>query len=160
MEKITPFLWFDSQAEEAAKFYTSIFPNSKITGTTHYTKESAAASKLEAGSVMTVEFELNGQKFVALNGGPVFKFTPATSWVISCETQEEIDHYWSNFLNGGKEQACGWIDDKFGVTWQVVPKILGELLSQGGEAASRVTQAFLKMTKFDLAAIERAAAGE
>ncbi len=160
MQKITPFFWFESKAEEAAAFYVSLFPNSKIIRTTRYTAESAAKTKLPAGSVMTVEFELAGQRFVAFNGGPTFRFSPATSWVINCDTQEELDHYWEKLLDGGTAMMCGWLDDRYGITWQIVPTILNHFLAQGGAVAERVTAAFLEMEKFDIAALERAAGGD
>ncbi len=131
-QKITPFLWFDDQAEEAAKFYTSIFPNSKIFNVARYDEAGAKASGRPAGSAMTVEFELEGQKFVALNGGPVFKFTEAISFVVNCESQEEVDKYWEKLTEGGEEGQCGWLKDKFGLSWQIVPTALSDMLSRPG----------------------------
>jgi len=158
MQKITPFLWFDNQAEEAARFYTSIFRNSRIGKIARYDESGAKASGRPAGSVMTVEFQLEGQKFVALNGGPHFKFNEAVSFVVNCETQAEVDRYWSQLSAGGKEVQCGWLKDKYGVSWQIVPTILGKLLS-GKDAAKarRVMQAMLKMVKLDIKKLRQAA---
>ena len=130
-QKITPFLWFDDQAEEAARFYTSIFKNSKILSTNRYGEESAKASERRKGTVMTVAFRLGKQEFVALNGGPVFKFTEAVSFAVQCESQDELDYYWKKLSRGGdpKARQCGWLKDKYGVSWQVVPSVLGKLLS-------------------------------
>ncbi len=161
MQKITPFLWFDDQAEEAAKFYTSIFKNSKIGKIARYDKAGEKAAGRPAGSVMTIEFQLEGQEFVALNGGPHFKFTEAISFVVNCQTQEEVDYYWKKLSEGGKEVQCGWLTDKFGVSWQVVPTILPELLSNKDAAKSqRVMQAMLKMVKLDIKKLKRAAEGK
>jgi len=154
MQKITPFLWFDTQAEEAAKFYASVFPNSKILKTARY----GEAGPGPKGSVMTVEFELDGQRMIALNGGPQFKFTEAISLSVDCKTQEELDHYWTKLSQGGKEQPCGWLKDKYGLSWQVNPAILGELLSgPDAKKAKRVMEAMLKMKKIDIAALKAAA---
>ena len=153
IQRITPFLWFDSQAEEAASFYTSIFNNSKISFITHYGEEGAQASGRPQGTVMTVAFQLDGQEFVALNGGPIFKFTEAVSFVVNCESQDEVDYYWEKLSEGGDEKAqqCGWLKDKYGVSWQVVPKVLGELLSNPDpERSSRVMKAMLTMKKIDM----------
>jgi predicted 3-demethylubiquinone-9 3-methyltransferase (glyoxalase superfamily) len=130
MQKITPFLWFDTQAEEAANFYTSVFKNSKIVSVAHYGEEGAKASGRPKGSAMTVAFQLDGQKFVALNGGPHFKFTETVSFVVNCETQEEVDHYWEKLSAGGnkKAQQCGWLKDKYGLSWQIVPVAMVEML--------------------------------
>ncbi len=153
MQKITPFLWFDGQAEEAMNFYVSIFKNSKILSVNRYPKGAPAPE----GSVMTASFELNGLKFVALNGGPMFKFSPATSFVVDCENQQEVDYYWDKLGEGGKPNRCAWLDDKFGVTWQIVPKQLGELLSDPDPVkAGRVMQAMMQMTKIDIAELQRA----
>ncbi|MFA5921960.1 MAG: VOC family protein [Methylococcaceae bacterium] len=153
MQKITPFLWFDNQAEEAMSFYVSIFKNSKILSVNRY-GEGAPAPK---GTVMTANFELDGQVFTALNGGPMFKFSPAISFVVHCETQAEVDEYWANLSAGGKENQCAWLDDKFGVSWQIVPNALIELLSDTDPAkAGRVMQAMMQMTKIDIAALKRA----
>lgn len=153
MQKITPFLWFDNQAEEAMNFYVSIFKNSKVLSVSRY-GEGAPASK---GTVMTANFELDGQVFTALNGGPMFKFSPATSFVVHCETQAEVDYYWDKLGAGGKPNQCAWLDDKFGVTWQIVPNILIELLSDPDPVkAGRVMQAMMQMTKIDIAALQQA----
>src|SRR5262245_55715374 len=150
MQKITPFLWFDDQAEEAAKFYTSIFKNSKLGKISRYDKASEAAAGRPAGSVMTVDFEVDGQSFVALNGGPQFKFTEAISFVVSCKTQAEVDRYWRKLSAGGKEIQCGWLQDKFGLSWQIVPTVLGELLSSKDAAKSqRGMAAMRKMWKLE-----------
>ena len=125
MQKITPFLWFDDKAEEAVNFYVSIFKNSRITGITRYGEEGAGVAGRPKGTVMTVEFTLNGQEFVALNGGPHFKFTEAISFVVNCETQEEVDYFWEKLSAGGEESQCGWLKDKYGLSWQVVPTVLG-----------------------------------
>jgi predicted 3-demethylubiquinone-9 3-methyltransferase (glyoxalase superfamily) len=156
-QKITPFLWFDDQAEEAAKFYISIFKNSKIGKITRYDEEAAGASGRPAGSVMTVDFELEGQKFVALNGGPVFKFTEALSFVVNCESQEEVDYFWKKLSVGGEESHCGWLKDKFGLSWQVVPTVLTEMLADQDTAkAKRVMHAMLQMDKIDIPALKKA----
>jgi predicted 3-demethylubiquinone-9 3-methyltransferase (glyoxalase superfamily) len=153
MPKITPFLWFDSQAEEAAKFYCSVFPNSKILRTAYY-GEGAPGPK---GSVMTVEFELDGQRHIALNGGPLFKFTEAVSFVVDCKTQKEIDTYWNKLLEGGEESQCGWLKDRYGLSWQITPTILGELLSDpDAQKAKRVMQAMLKMKKIEIEPLKKA----
>jgi len=153
MQKITPFLWFDSQAEEAMNFYVSIFKDSKISRVTRY----GEAGPGTPGTVMSAEFTLNGTDFYALNGGPVFKFSPATSFFIHCETQEEVDHYWNKLGEGGKPNQCGWLDDKFGVTWQVVPDALGKYLNDPDKKkAKNVMQAMMKMTKLDIAKLKEA----
>ena len=150
-QKITPFLWFDDKAEKAAKFYTSIFKNSKVGKITRYDKESAGPTGRPAGSVMTVEFELEGQQFVGLNGGPMFKFTEAISFVVNCETQEEVDYFWSKLSAGGEESRCGWLRDKYGLSWQIVPTVLPELLQdKDPEKRKRVMAAMLKMVKLDI----------
>jgi len=160
MQKITPFLWFDNQAEEAANFYVSIFRNSKIVRITRYGAESAQASGRPLGSVMTADFLLDGQEFVALNGGPVFQLTPAISFVVNCETQEEIDDIWMKLTAGGEEVQCGWLKDKFGVSWQVIPAELGKLLSTPDPVKSgRVMQALLQMKKIDITALQHAYGG-
>ena len=154
VHKITPFLWFDHQAEEAVGFYTSIFPNSKIVKVARY----GDAGPGPAGSVMTIEFQLDGQTFVALNGGPIFKFTEAVSFVVNCQTQEEVDHYWEKLSADGGEVQCGWVKDKFGLSWQVVPTVLGQLLSEPDRAkAQRVMKAMLGMKKLDIRALKEAA---
>ena len=157
MQKITPFLWFDSQAEEAANFYTAIFKGSKIEGASRYDEEGAKAGGRPKGSVMTVAFELDGQQFVALNGGPMFKFTEAISFVVNCETQKEVDHFWEKLSAGGQEVQCGWLKDKFGVSWQIVPTILSEMLQdKDPEKSKRVMPAMLKMKKIDVDGLKRA----
>ena len=161
MQRITPFLWFDNQAEEAVKFYTSIFKNSRIGKITRYDEAGEKASGRRAGSVMTVEFQLEGQEFVALNGGPQFKFTEAVSFVVNCATQAELDRFWKKLSAGGKEVQCGWLRDKYGLSWQIVPTVLGELLSDQDAARSRrVMQAMLKMVKLDIKELKQAAQGK
>jgi predicted 3-demethylubiquinone-9 3-methyltransferase (glyoxalase superfamily) len=156
MQKITPFLWFDSQAEEAVNFYASIFKNSKIGKITRY----GDAGPGPAGSVLTASFELEGLEFTALNGGPAFKFTEAISLYVNCESQEEVDYYWEKLLEGGQVQQCGWLKDKFGLAWQIIPSALPRLLSDPDrDKANRVMQAMLKMQKIDVAELEQAAAG-
>ena len=161
MSKITPFLWYDNNAEEAANFYLTVFENSKINKTTRYDDESSKAAGRPAGSVMTIEFELDGQKFVAINGGPHFKFTEAVSFVIECESQEKVDYFWEKLsAGGGQESQCGWLKDKFGLSWQVVPTTLGELFQGGSESSKRVMHAMLQMKKLDINVLTRAAAGK
>jgi predicted 3-demethylubiquinone-9 3-methyltransferase (glyoxalase superfamily) len=156
-QRITPFLWFDNQAEEAANFYVSIFKQSKIGAITRYDDESSKAAGRPKGSVMTVEFELDGQKFTALNGGPLFKFTEAISFVVNCENQKEVDHFWDKLSAGGEEVQCGWLKDRFGVSWQVVPTVLVELLQdKDPERSRRVMSAMLKMKKLDIDALQKA----
>ena len=157
-EKITPFLWFDKEAEQAAQLYTSIFPDSRIKGVTRYDEAGAKASGVPAGTVMTVAFELAGQSFTALNGGPLFKFTEAVSFVVGCETQAEVDAYWDKLTaNGGQPSQGGWLKDRFGLSWQIVPSSLGRLLGGPDPAKKgRVIQALLKMTKVDIKALEEA----
>ena len=155
MQKITPFLWFDHQAEEAMQFYTSIFKNSKAGAIARY----GDAGPGPKGSVMTATFELEGQPFLALNGGPNpdFKFTPAISFVVNCDTQQEIDMYWEKLSQGGRTNQCGWLTDKFGVTWQIAPSSLGRMMQDKDASRSkRVMQALLKMEKLDMATLERA----
>lgn len=157
MQKITPFLWFNNNAEEAVKFYTSIFKNSKIGKIARYGEEGEKVSGRPKGSVMTIEFELEGQEFVALNGGPHFKFTEAISFVVNCKTQAEVDKYWRKLSAGGTEVQCGWLKDKYGLSWQIVPTILGKLLSDKDAAKShRVMQAMLKMVKLDIKKLQQA----
>lgn len=157
MSKITPFLWFDNDAEEAAEYYTSIFRNSKVTSVTRYSEASAKAARREPGSVMTVAFELDGQEFVAINGGPVFEFTPATSFVVDCRNQTEVDYIWKRLTDGGQEQPCGWLVDRFGLSWQVVPRRAMELLqSEDTATAERAMVALLEMKKIDIETMERA----
>ena len=160
MKKITPFLWFDHQAEEAVKFYTSIFKRSKIGKITRYGKEGAEASGQPEGSVMTVAFKLNGQDFVALNGGPVFKFTSAVSFVVNCDTQKEVDFYWKKLSQGGQEVQCGWLTDKYGLSWQIVPTVLSKYLSSPDPAKSRrVMKALIQMKKLEIPVLKRAYEG-
>lgn len=147
---ITPCLWFDGQAEEAANFYISVFKNSKINTISHYGKEGFEVHGQKEGTVMTVEFQINGQPFTGLNGGPIFKFTEAVSFQVFCDTQEEIDDYWEKLTrDGGQEIACGWLKDQFGLSWQIVPSILPKLMSDP-KRAGRVMEAFMKMIKFDI----------
>jgi predicted 3-demethylubiquinone-9 3-methyltransferase (glyoxalase superfamily) len=162
MQKITPFLWYDDQAEEAANLYASIFKNSKVLAVTRYDDASSEAAGRPKGSVMTVAFELEGQQFTAINGGPHFKFTEAVSFVVHCETQEEVDHFWEKLTaDGGKESQCAWLKDKYGLSWQIVPKILIELLQDKDPGkAHRVMQAMLQMKKIDIATLKRAASQE
>jgi predicted 3-demethylubiquinone-9 3-methyltransferase (glyoxalase superfamily) len=156
-QKITPCLWFDDKAEEAAKFYTSIFKNSKIGDITRYEEEAAKVSGRPKGSVMTVAFELEAQEFIALNGGPIFKFTEAVSFMVNCETQEEVDYFWSKLSAGGEESRCCWLKDKFGLSWQVVPVVLIEMLADKDTAkAKRVTHAMLQMDKIDIPTLKKA----
>jgi predicted 3-demethylubiquinone-9 3-methyltransferase (glyoxalase superfamily) len=161
VQKISPFLWFADQAEEAARFYVSIFKNSKVGDVSRYNAASATAAGRPPGSVMTVAFELEGQAFTALNGGPEFKFTEAISFVVSCQTQAEIDHFWERLTaGGGQEVQCGWLRDKFGVSWQIVPPILTEMLQdKDPEKARRVMEAMLKMKKLDIDGQKRAYEG-
>jgi predicted 3-demethylubiquinone-9 3-methyltransferase (glyoxalase superfamily) len=157
MQKITPFLWFDDNAEEAAKFYTSIFRNSRIVNVARYGEAGSKASGRPKGSVMTVAFELEGQPFVALNGGPVFTFSPAISLFVNCETQKEIDELWEKLTDGGEEVECGWLKDKYGVSWQIVPSGIVEMISDRDPARSdRVMQAVVKMKKLDMAVLKKA----
>lgn len=162
MQKITPCLWFDNQAEEAANFYSSIFKNSKIGNITRYGKEGYEIHGREAGTVMTVDFEIEGQKFTALNGGPVFKFNEAISFVVHCETQKEVDYYWEKLSEGGDERAqqCGWLKDKYGVSWQIVPEVLSELVGDpNSERSQRAMKAMLQMKKIDIKTLKQAYEG-
>ncbi|HEY4146611.1 VOC family protein [Pinirhizobacter sp.] len=154
-QRISPFLWFDDKAEEAAKLYVSIFPNSKIHGTTHYPKEMSSPSGRPAGSVMTVSFSLDGQLVTAINGGPMFKFTEALSLVVMCQDQKEIDHFWSKLGEGGdpNAQVCGWLKDKYGLSWQIVPKNVAEIAG-----SSKAMEVMMKMKKLDMAALNKALA--
>ena len=161
MQKITPFLWFNGQAEEAVKYYTSIFKKSKIVKVVRYGEAGERASGRPKGSVMTVAFQLNGQEFIALNGGPHFKFTEAISFVVSCRTQAEVDYFWKRLSAGGTEVQCGWLKDKYGISWQIVPTVLGELLGDKDAARTqRVMQALLKMVKLDINALKQAYSGK
>lgn len=156
-QKISPFLWFDTQAEEAVNFYVSIFNNSKIGKIARYGKNMPGPE----GSVMTASFEIEGQHFIALNGGPAFKFTEAVSFVVDCENQEEIDHYWDKLTaDGGKPVQCGWLTDKFGLSWQIVPAQLAQLTSGDAERSSRVMQALMKMVKLDIKVLQDAYDGQ
>ncbi|MEP6835854.1 MAG: VOC family protein [Gemmatimonas sp.] len=153
MQKITPFLWFDGNAEDAMNLYVSVFKDAKIGSVSRY----GAAGPGPAGSVMTASFSLQGQEFIALNGGPIYKFTPAISFMVSCETQEEVDHYWNALSAGGSEEPCGWLRDKFGMSWQIVPTALPKLMtSKEPGRAGRVMQAMLKMKKIDIKGLEDA----
>ncbi|MGI0019643.1 MAG: VOC family protein [Nitrososphaera sp.] len=153
MQKITPFLWFDNQAEEAANFYVSIFKNSKIVGVTRY----GEAGQGPKGSVMIVVFQLDGQEFIGLNGGPHFKFTEAISFSVDCKTQEEVDEFWRRLSEGGEEGQCGWLKDRYGLSWQINPTILGEMLSDPDpEKSKRVMEAMLKMKKIDIGRLKQA----
>jgi predicted 3-demethylubiquinone-9 3-methyltransferase (glyoxalase superfamily) len=159
MQKISPCLWFDDQGEEAAKFYTSIFKDSKMGDVTRYGKEGYEIHGREEGTVMTVEFEIEGQKFLALNGGPIFKFNEAISFQVYCETQEEVDYYWEKLSEGGDEKAqqCGWLKDKYGVSWQIVPTILIKMLKdKDSEKSQRVMKAMLQMHKLDISILKKA----
>lgn len=153
MGKITPFLWFDGKAEEAANFYVSLFENAKIGSVSRYGEDTPGTP----GTVMTVSFELDGQEFIALNGGPEYTFTPAVSFSIDCKTQAEVDHFWDRLSDGGREVQCGWLQDKYGLSWQVVPSLLPELLQDDDDdKAHAVMQAMLKMTKLDIAKLQEA----
>jgi predicted 3-demethylubiquinone-9 3-methyltransferase (glyoxalase superfamily) len=163
IQKITPFLWFDNQAEEAVSFYISIFRNSGIVSIARYGEEGAEASGRPTGTVMTIAFRLDGQEFVALNGGPIFKFTEAISFVVNCESQDEVDRYWEKLSEGGdpKAQQCGWLKDKYGLSWQIVPTVLITLLNDPDpERSRRVMKAMLQMKKIDIATLKKAADGQ
>ena len=154
IQKITPFLWFDNQAEEAMNFYVSIFKDSKVLSISRY----GEGAPVPAGTVMTASFLIEGQQFTALNGGPLFSFTEAISFVIHCQTQEEVDHYWEKLTEGGEEVQCGWLKDKFGVSWQVVPEVLGRLLNNPDpNKAQRAMQAMFTMKKIDISQLQEAA---
>ena len=160
-QKIIPCLWFDTQAEEAANAYVAIFENSRILRISRYGQEGHEIHGKPAGSVMAVEFEIEGQKFVALNGGPQFKFNEAVSFQVHCETQEEIDYFWSRLTEQGEEGSCGWLKDRYGVSWQVVPTVLLQMLMDSDQGKSRrVTKAFLQMKKFDIKELEQAYRGQ
>jgi predicted 3-demethylubiquinone-9 3-methyltransferase (glyoxalase superfamily) len=157
MQKITPYLWFEDNAEEAAKFYTSIFKNSRVINITHYGESAAEVSGRPKGTVMTVTFELEGQRFMALNGGPIFKFSPAISFLVSCETQQEVDDLWEKLSEGGQVEQCGWLKDKVGVSWQIVPNILGEMIKdKDTKKSERVIKAMLQMKKIDIQGLRKA----
>lgn len=153
---MTICLWFDNQAMEAADFYTSVFKNSELGDISYYGKEGYEYHRQEAGSVMSVSYTLNGQPFTALNGGPLFKFSEAVSFQVFCDTQEEIDHFWNKLTEGGQEVQCGWLKDKFGISWQIIPSILPELMSDPGKS-ERVVKAYMQMKKFDIEELKRAA---
>jgi predicted 3-demethylubiquinone-9 3-methyltransferase (glyoxalase superfamily) len=156
-QKITPFLWFDGRAEEAANFYVSVFKNSEVTGVSRYGEDAPGTP----GTVMTASFTLEGQPFIALNGGPHYQFTPAISFFVNCVTQAEVDELWDKLSEGGKKIRCGWLEDKFGVSWQIIPEALGDLMGDPDEEKSdRVMQAMLQMTKIDIAGLQRAYDGE
>lgn len=162
-QRISPCLWFDDEAEEAVNFYTSIFDNSKIEAISRYGEEGAQASGRPTGTVMTVAFQLDGQAFLALNGGPHFKFNEAVSFIVNCESQEKIDYYWNRLSSGGDEKAqqCGWLKDRYGVSWQIVPTVLSRLMGgSDGEKSRRVMKALLEMKKLDVAALQRAYDGQ
>ncbi len=157
MQKITSFLWYDDKAEEAANFYVSLFKNSRIGGISRYGEEGEKAAGRPKGTVMTVEFQLEGQEFVALNAGPLFKFTEAISFVVNCETQEEVDEFWEKLSEGGAKSRCGWLKDKYGLSWQVVPTVLGELFqTKDAEKSERVMKAMLQMDKLDIQTLKEA----
>jgi predicted 3-demethylubiquinone-9 3-methyltransferase (glyoxalase superfamily) len=158
MQKITPFLWFDDHAEEAVKFYTSIFSNSKIGRIFRYTEEAAEKTGRPVGSVLTIEFEIEGQKFVALNGGPQFKFNESVSFVVNCETQDEVNYFWDKLTaDGGEESACGWLKDRFGLSWQITPTALIDMLhDKDSEKSERVMHAMLQMQKIDIKTLKEA----
>ncbi|MDX9857854.1 MAG: VOC family protein [candidate division Zixibacteria bacterium] len=157
MQRVTPFLWFDGQAEEAAQFYTSIFKDSKIKHVSRY----GEGAPVPAGTVMTVSFLLFGQEFVALNGGPQFKFSPAVSLLVRCESQEEVDHYWDRLLDGGQAMACGWLTDKYGLAWQIIPAVFMDFIQDKDQAkVNRVMQAMMQMVKLDIAALRAAYDGK
>lgn len=165
MQKITPFLWFNKEAEEAANFYVSVFTSvkrrAKVVGVSRYDEAGAKASGRPKGSVMTVEFLLDGQQFIALNGGPIFKFTPAVSFMIHCQRQDEVDHFWKKLSEGGKPGQCGWLEDKYGLSWQVVPDVLDQLLDDPDHVkAQRVMKAMIKMTKIDINKLKEANKGK
>jgi predicted 3-demethylubiquinone-9 3-methyltransferase (glyoxalase superfamily) len=160
-QKIGPCLWFDNQAEEAATFYVSVFENSRITSISRYTGPAAEISGQPEGSVMTVAFEIAGQPFTALNGGPEFQFTHAISFMVNCDTQEEVDRLWDALTAGGQPEPCGWLKDQFGVSWQIIPSVLGELMSDPDrEKAERVMKALLQMEKIDIGALQAAHRGD
>jgi predicted 3-demethylubiquinone-9 3-methyltransferase (glyoxalase superfamily) len=162
MQKITPFLWFDNQAEEAAKFYTSVFKNSKVGKILRYDEAASKAAGRPVGSVLTIEFEIEGQKFTALNGGPEFKFNESVSFVVNCKTQEEVDYFWEKLTaGGGQESECGWLKDKFGLSWQVTPTVLIDMLNdKDPKKAGRVMKAMMQMQKIEINKLKAAYAGK
>jgi len=157
MQRITPFLWFDNKAEEAVNFYVSIFKNSKIGSIARYDEKGSQASGRPKGTVMTVTFQLDGQEFMALNGGPLFKFTEAISFMVNCKTQEEVDEFWEKLSAGGEKGRCGWLKDKYGLSWQIVPTVLGEMMQdKDAEKSKRVMEAMLQMDKLDIKRLKQA----
>jgi predicted 3-demethylubiquinone-9 3-methyltransferase (glyoxalase superfamily) len=161
MQKMISCLWFDNEAEEAARFYVSVFPNSAIGRIDRYGESAAQVAGRPEGSVLTVNFSLNGNEFVGLNGGPLFKFSEAISFIVNCETQEEVDYYWEKLTDGGSEQQCGWLKDRYGVSWQIVPAVLERFLASGeSEKTERAMSALLEMKKLDINALTRAYEGE
>ena len=162
MQKITPFLWFDNQAEEAAKFYTTVFKNSKVGRILRYDETSAKTAGRPAGSVLTIEFEIGGQKFTALNGGPQFKFNESVSFVVNCKTQEEVDYFWEKLTaGGGQESECGWLKDKFGLSWQITPTVLIDMLNdKDPKKAGQVMKAMMQMQKIEINKLKAAYAGK
>ena len=162
IQKITPHLWFAKEAEEAVNFYISVFRDSRIIKTTYYGKEGFDIHKMPEGSVLTIDFEIEGQRFIALNGGPLFKFNESISFLVKCKHQQEIDDYWEKLSEGGdpKAQQCGWLKDKFGLSWQIIPVQMFQLMAQGGEVSRRARQAMFQMKKFDIKKLEEAAAGK
>ncbi len=153
MQKITPFLWFDGKAEEAANFYVSVFKNSSVVNVTRYSEGGPAP----AGTVMTASFQINGQEFIALNGGPLFTFSPAVSFFVKCETQQEVDHLWEKLSEGGEKERCGWLKDKYGLSWQIIPTVLMELLlDKDARKSKQVMEAMLQMDKIDISALKQA----
>jgi predicted 3-demethylubiquinone-9 3-methyltransferase (glyoxalase superfamily) len=157
MQKITPFLWFNDNAEEAVNYYVSVFKNSKVKSMSRYDEAGSKASGMPVGTVMVASFEIEGQEFSAINGGPAFKFTEAVSFMINCETQEEVDYFWEKLTAGGSESQCGWLKDRFGLSWQVVPTVLGKLMGgKDPEKAGRAMKAMLGMKKIDIAKLEQA----
>jgi predicted 3-demethylubiquinone-9 3-methyltransferase (glyoxalase superfamily) len=160
MQKITPNLWFDDQAEEAANFYVSIFPNSKIENVTHYSEEVSHVAGRPKGSVMTVAFQLNGQDFLALNGGPIFKFTEAISLMVNCDTQQELDAFWQKLSHDPSAEQCGWLKDKYGVSWQIVPTVMSEMMKdKDPQKTGRLMSALLGMKKLDIDGLKKAYEG-
>jgi predicted 3-demethylubiquinone-9 3-methyltransferase (glyoxalase superfamily) len=160
MQRVTPCLWYNDQAEEAARFYTSIFKNSKIKDIARYGESGARVSGRPKGSVMTVTFELDGQEFMALNGGPMFSFSPAISFIANCQTQQEVDELWDQLSAGGTVEQCGWLRDKYGVSWQIVPTVVNEMMSdKDPQKSERVMEAILQMTKLDIDALQKACKG-
>ena len=163
MQKISTCLWFDNQAEEAVKFYTSVFKNSKIGSTTHYDEASSKEAGMPAGTVLTMSFELEGRQFMALNGGPIFKFNESVSLIVNCDDQKEVDYYWDKLSEGGDEKAqqCGWLKDKYGVSWQIVPEVLSKLVGDpASEKSQRAMKAMLQMKKIDIEGLKKAYEGQ